>query len=95
MIRSFRRYHRQIAIALSLPLFLTVFTGIGVTIVQKWFHQHELGEFLLSIHTLEIIHLETIYPLLTGLGLLGLLITGLSMTGLFRQRRDPNNSSGG
>ncbi len=90
MIRSFRRYHRQIAIALCLPLFLTVLTGMCFTIVHEWFHQNDLGELILKIHTLEIIHLEKIYPLLTGLGLVGLLITGVSMTGLFRQRRDPD-----
>ena len=88
MIRSFRRYHRQIAIALFIPLFLTVLTGMCFTIVHEWFHQNDLGELLLKIHTLEIIHLEKIYPLLNGLGLVGLLITGVSMTGLFRQRRD-------
>lgn len=86
MSRLFRRYHRQIAIALCLPLFLTVLTGVGFTIAHEWLHQNELGEFLLGLHTLEIVHLEKIYPLLNGLGLVGLLITGLSMTGLFRTR---------
>ncbi len=86
MIRSFRKYHRQIAIALCLPLFLTVLTGMSFTIAHEWLHQDQLGEFLLGLHTLEILHLEKIYPLLNGLGLVGLLITGVSMTGLFRQR---------
>ncbi|BAY60996.1 hypothetical protein NIES22_10570 [Calothrix brevissima NIES-22] len=91
MKRAFRKYHRQIAIILCLPLFLTVFTGLGFTIAHEWLHQDELGEFLLQIHTLEIIHLEKIYPVLNALGLIGLLITGLSMTGLFRQRSDSHN----
>lgn len=86
MNRVFRRYHRQIAIILCLPLFLTVLTGLGYTIAHEWLHQDELGEFLLGLHTLEIIHLEGIYPILNGLGLVGLLITGVTMTGLFRQR---------
>jgi hypothetical protein len=86
MIRSFRKYHRQIAIALCIPLFLTVLSGMAFTIAHEWLHQDELGEFLLGLHTLEILHLEAIYPLLTGLGLVGLLITGVSMTGLFRKR---------
>jgi hypothetical protein len=89
----FRRYHRQIAIILSLPLFFTVLTGMGYTITDEWFHQDSLGELMLKLHTLEILHLEKIYPLLNGLGLLGLLITGLSMTGLFRQRPNQNNQS--
>ncbi|BAY89386.1 hypothetical protein NIES37_35150 [Tolypothrix tenuis PCC 7101] len=91
MNRMFRKYHRQIAIALCIPLFLTVLTGMGYTIVDEWFHQGELGEFLLSIHTFEILRLGKIYPILNGLGLVGLLITGLSMTGLFRKRPEQNN----
>ena len=86
MNRAFRKYHRQIAIILCLPLFLTVLTGIGYTIVDEWFGQGELGGLLLQIHTMEILRLGKIYPLLNGLGLIGLLITGLSMTGLFRKR---------
>ncbi|MBD2168329.1 peptidase [Calothrix membranacea FACHB-236] len=91
MNRMFRKYHRQIAIALCIPLFLTVLTGMGYTIADEWFHQGELGEFLLRIHTFEILRLGKIYPILNGLGLLGLLITGISMTGLFRKRPEQNN----
>ncbi|MBD2208259.1 peptidase [Nostoc linckia FACHB-104] len=91
MNRMFRKYHRQIAIALCIPLFLTVITGMGYTIADEWFHQGELGEFLLRIHTFEILRLGKIYPILNGLGLVGLLITGLSMTGLFRKRPEQNN----
>ncbi|MBD2339593.1 peptidase [Calothrix sp. FACHB-156] len=91
MNRMFRKYHRQIAIALCIPLFLTVLTGMGYTIADEWFHQGELGEFLLRIHTFEILRLGKIYPILNGLGLVGLLITGLSMTGLFRKRPEQNN----
>lgn len=90
MNRAFRRYHRQIAIALCIPLFLTVLTGMGRTITDEWFHQRELSRIILQIHTMEIIHLEKIYPILDGLGLVGLLITGFSMTGLFRQRPEKN-----
>ncbi|MDZ7961784.1 MAG: peptidase [Aulosira sp. DedQUE10] len=91
MNRMFRKYHRQIAIVLCIPLFLTVLTGMGYTIADEWFHQGELGEFLLRIHTFEILRLGKIYPILNGLGLIGLLITGVSMTGLFRKRPEQNN----
>jgi len=84
--RAFRKYHRWLAVVLALPLLLTIITGVAFTIVDEWFHQEELGEFLLDIHTLKILHLEGFYPLLNGLGLIGLLITGLSMTGLFKNR---------
>lgn len=86
MNRLFRKYHRQIAIIMCLPLFLTILTGMGYTIAHEWLHQDELGEFILQVHTLEILHLDTIYPILNGLGLIGLLVTGLSMMGLFRKR---------
>jgi hypothetical protein len=91
MLRSFRKYHRQIAIALCFPLLLTVLTGMGFTITNEIFDQRDLGRFLLKLHTMEIFHLEKIYPILNGLGLIGLLITGVSMTGLFRQRRQQDN----
>lgn len=93
MNRIFRRYHRTIAIALFLPLLLTVLTGILVTILDQWLGQEELAGFVLRLHTLEIFHLQGIYPLLNGLGLVGLLITGLTMTGLLRN--PPKRRSGG
>ncbi|GAB4540358.1 MAG: hypothetical protein Tsb0014_31510 [Pleurocapsa sp.] len=86
MNRLFRKYHRTLAIILSLPILLTIITGIGYSIFDEWFEQGELGELMLQIHTMEILHLEKIYPLLNGLGLIGLLITGLSMTSLFRKQ---------
>jgi hypothetical protein len=85
--RNFRKYHRSIAIIASLPLILTVLTGVGYSIMDEWFEQEEMASFLLQIHNMEILHLEGIYPLLNGLGLIGLLVTGLSMTGLWRKRQ--------
>ncbi|MDZ8226813.1 MULTISPECIES: peptidase [unclassified Nostoc] len=94
MKRSFRKYHRILGIMLSVPLVLTVLTGILTTFVREW----SIGigvpaSFLLSIHTGEIFHLQGIYPILNGLGLLGLLVTGLNMSGLFgkKTRQNPNN----
>ena len=86
MSRLFRKYHRQLAIALSIPFLLTILTGVGYTIFDEWFHQEEIGEFLLDVHTLKILHLEAIYPVLNALGLIALLFTGLNLTGLFRDR---------
>jgi uncharacterized iron-regulated membrane protein len=88
--RVFRKYHRYIAIAVFAPLILTVITGMGYTIFDEWLGQEEIGEFLLKLHTLDILGLESIYPILNGLGLVGLLVTGLSMTGLFKKRSQPN-----
>lgn len=91
MARTFRKYHRLIAIAVCLPLFLTVLSGIGISIFDEWFHQDKISNFLLRVHTLDIFGLEGIYPVLNGLGLLGLLITGLTMTNLFKKRSQPKN----
>lgn len=86
MHRVFRKYHRWIATILCLPLCTTVLTGMGYTIASEWLHQYDLGGFLMSIHTFSILKLEGIFPILNGMGLIGLLITGLSMTGVFRTR---------
>lgn len=91
MNRVFRKYHRQIAIACSLPLILTVITGVGYTIFDEWFGLDDIAHFLMGIHTMKILKLDTIYPVLNGLGLIGLLVTGLSMTGLFNKRRTSEN----
>lgn len=84
--RLFRKYHRTLAVILSLPILLTIITGIGYTVFDEWFEQGEIGQFLLEVHTMEILHLEKIYPLLNAIGLIGLLVTGLSMTNLFRKK---------
>lgn len=90
--RSFRRYHRAIALIVALPLIATALTGIAYTILDQWLDQPgNVRAILLSIHTGRIIHLEMIYPILNGVGLLGLLVTGLSMTGLFRRRSKQGN----
>ncbi|MEH2285342.1 MAG: peptidase [Nostoc sp.] len=94
MKRAFRKYHRTIGIIICLPLILTVLTGMLTTIVKEWPISTGLSSsLLLKIHTGEILHLQAIYPILNGLGLIGLLVTGMSMSGLFDQkkRRDINN----
>ena len=93
MKRIFRKYHRLLAIVLFLPLFVTVLTGMAATVLEEW--SLNLGisrSLLLKIHTGEILHLQAIYPVLDGLGLIGLLITGISMSGLFRGFRSASNS---
>lgn len=89
MKRGFRKFHRLIAITVCLPLIVTTVTGVGITIASEWFRQEELGAFLLKVHTGEIFGLAAIYPILNGMGLIGLIVTGLSMTGLFSLRYKP------
>jgi len=54
--------------------------------MDEWFENESLSEILMGIHTMEILKLDAIYPVLNGIGLLGLLITGLSMMGLFKKK---------
>jgi hypothetical protein len=92
MIKNFRKYHRSIAIAACTPLVLTVVTGDLITFTGERLGQGEVAETIRKVHALEIIHLEKIFPLLNAIGLVGLLVTGLSMSGLFRKRPRPKGS---
>ncbi len=87
MNRLFRKYHRSLALILAVPLFVTVLTGMANTIIGDWFKQETLAYEVLRWHTGEVFHLEAIYPLLNGLGLIGLLVTGISMSGILRRSR--------
>jgi hypothetical protein len=88
MKRAFRKYHRVLATILCLPLALTVLTGMATTMVGEWSLNFGLSRsLLLALHTGEIFHLEAIYPILNGLGLIGLLVTGASMTSVFKTRK--------
>ena len=86
-MRTFRKYHRILAVILAIPLFVTLLTGIAVTFVSQW--SIDIGisrSLLLSIHNGDIFNLAAIYPLLNAIGLLGLIVTGLSMSGIFRKK---------
>lgn len=86
---TFRKYHRLIAMTICLPLIVTAVTGIAMTFTDEWFHQNDLTGFLLKVHTFQIFHLSAILPVFNGLGLIGLILTGISMTGLFSKQRKP------
>jgi hypothetical protein len=89
MKNTFRKYHRLIATLFCLPLLFTAVTGISVAIANTWLHQEELAAFLMTVHTFQIFKLDAILPVLNGLGLIGLVVTGLSMTRLFAKRHQP------
>ena len=90
MKKLFRKYHRILAIIITLPLTLTVLTGMLTTVVKEWPINTEISSrLLLKIHTGEIFNLQASYPILNGLGMIGLLVTGLSMSGLFSKRKKP------
>lgn len=93
MRRSFRKYHRFLAPILALPLALTVLTGMLITLIEESPIPIGLSpRLLLDLHTGELFGLEGFYPILNGLGLLGLLVTGLSMTSLLG-RKNPSRSN--
>jgi hypothetical protein len=94
MKQAFRKYHRLIAIVACMPLILSAVTGIAIAIADECFHQPVLGAYLIKIHTLNFFGLGAIYPILNGLGLIGLIATGMSMTGLFH-KRDRRKQIGG
>ena len=64
---------------------------MGYTILVAWFELEDTAELLLGLHTLEIIHLDKFYPVLNGLGLIGLLVTGMTMTNMFKKRPTVNS----
>ncbi len=90
MYRLFRKYHRWLAIVCALPLSLTVLTGMCFPIAKS-LHQRQLASFLIHLHTLEIFGLDDFFPVINGLGLLGLLITGVYMTNLVRKQRSTSH----
>ncbi len=89
MKNSFRKYHRLIATLFCLPLLFTALTGVSTAIADEWLHQEELVAFLINVHTFHIFGLSAILPVLNGLGLIGLVATGLSMIKLFTKRHQP------
>ena len=86
---TLRKYHRLIATFFCLPLLFTALTGISVVIADEWLHQEERIAFLIKVHTFDFFGLAAIWPVLDGLGLIGLVATGLSMTGLFTKHHQP------
>ncbi len=84
---TFRKLHRKIAPILFLPLCLSALTGIAYRLGRNWFEiPNELANTLITIHQGAFLGqpLVPFYVLLVGAGLLGLLITGITM--LFRSK---------
>jgi hypothetical protein len=83
---TLRKYHRSIATIFCVPLFFTAITGIGAAVADTWLHQEDLATWLIALHNGQILKLAAILPIMNGLGLIGLLATGITMTGLFSKR---------
>jgi hypothetical protein len=87
-----RQHHHSIALIFCLPLLFTALTGTSLAIADQWFHQEALVAFLIALHTFQIFKLDAILPVVNGLGLIGLVATGLSMTKLFTKRHHPKRT---
>ncbi|GAB4201876.1 MAG: hypothetical protein Fur006_54860 [Coleofasciculaceae cyanobacterium] len=84
---NLRKLHRQTAPILFIPLLLTAFTGVAYRIGRSWFGlPKEFGNFMMLLHEGRFLGkpLVPIYVLLVGLGLLGMIISGIA---LIKQRK--------
>jgi len=93
---NWRKIHRFIAPIIFLPILLTTLTGVTYRIGRSWFGMtKDVGEIFLSIHQGSFLgpQLRPFYVLLDGLGLIGLLVTGIIMMGFFRKPRRRTETS--
>ncbi len=87
MNRQLRTLHRKIAPILFLPLFATALTGMVYRLGLSWFKMPgSAAEILMVIHQGRFLGaaIAPVYVLLMGLGLIGLIATGIT---LVRKRR--------
>lgn len=88
--KNWRWWHRLLAPIAFLPLFVSAITGIGYRLGRTWFGlSREQAAILLQIHQGSYLGttFKPFYVLLVGASLIILLITGIQMTGIFRQRQ--------
>ncbi len=86
----FRKLHRKTALIIFLPLLISALTGIIYRLGKSWFGMsNKVGNIFMVIHQGEYLGtpLVPVYVLLVGLGLLGMIVTGLSMTGISGNNR--------
>ncbi len=91
-----RKLHRFIAPIIFLPIFLTVITGVSYRLGRSWFKipkgEGSLAETLMMLHQGGFLgdQLKPFYVLLDGVGLIGLLVTGIIMfMNVGKKRRSP------
>lgn len=89
MSLNFRKIHRQAAPLVFIPLFLTALTGVAYRLGRSWFGlSGDIAGLFMVIHQGEFLGemLVPFYVLLMGLGLIGMVVTGLLM---LRRKRNP------
>jgi hypothetical protein len=88
---NLRQLHRRSAPFIFVPLLVTALTGLTAFIGTEWFKMSdEFGDFMMSLHEGRFLGkpLVPIYILLVGIGLLGMIVTGIGM--LKKQFRFPS-----
>ncbi len=79
---TIRTLHKVLAPIVLLPLLITVVTGMGYQLGEKWLgFTHEQVHFLIVIHQGDYLGdtLESFYIFLNGLGVLWMLGTGATL----------------
>lgn len=85
-----RRFHRFAGLILLLPLALSAFTGMAYSVGEHFsLLTDESGDFLMDLHEGKWLGAGVVpyYILVLGLGLAGILWTGLLLTGIFRRKK--------
>ncbi len=90
MNKQFRAIHRKAAPLLFIPLLITAITGIGYRLGRSWFGASDgFASLMMTFHEGRYLGrpLVPVYVLLVGLGLLGMLTTGMVMALSARERK--------
>ncbi|WP_199248994.1 PepSY domain-containing protein [[Phormidium] sp. ETS-05] len=85
----FRQIHRQIAPIVFIPLFLSAITGIAYSLGKSWFDlPRESTHIFMVIHEAEYFgkYLEPIYVLFLAIGIITMIVTGLTMARSFSKK---------
>lgn len=86
-----RKIHGLLAPIFFAPLLVSAISGICYRLGKSWFGMSsEQAKIFMTIHQGSYLgsFLKPIYVLLVGLGLLGLIATGINMLGWFRKKPD-------
>ncbi len=86
---SLHRWHRILSLIVFFPILLTAITGVTYHLGKTWFGAPDwVGNFLLKIHQGEFLgkKLVPMYILLMGVGLIAMIVIGLKVGSIGRDR---------